>query len=167
MTHTRRSISHPRLLDSGNAALFEKPPDEFLEHNTEGIDWERVASTVSIPLPFEYGSTILNDWSILKMTSRNRAHGSRTARECEIKWLGDRHPSINHAQWSQPEIRKCRELVDAYREEHGHGMTIDWVWIANELKVTYDKSLKQETGFVHSHSDKQDPFGLYATWDSS
>ena len=70
-----------------------------------------------------------------KMTSRNRAHGGRTARECEIKWLGDRHPSINHAQWSQPETSKCRDLVDAYRTEHGPAATVDWVWVANELKA--------------------------------
>jgi len=116
--------------------LFEKPPEEFLEHNTEGIDWERVADTVGTSFPFECENAILNGLSLLKMTSRNRAHGGRTAKECEIKWLGDRHPSINHAQWSQPETNKCRDLVDAYRAEHGHGVTVDWVWIAKELKVT-------------------------------
>ena len=69
------------------------------------------------------------------MTSRNRTHGGRTARECEIKWLGDRHPSINHAQWTQQEICKCRDMIDSYRVEHGPGVTVDWVWVANELKV--------------------------------
>lgn len=83
-----------------------------------------------------------------KMTSRNRPHGGRTAKECEIKWLGDRHPRINHAQWSQPEISKCRDLVDAYRTKHGSGVTVDWVWVANELKVTSDNS---HTKGVRSH----------------
>lgn len=67
------------------------------------------------------------------MTSR---HDGRTARECEIRWMGDQHPSINHAQWSQPEVSKCRDLVDAHRAEHGYGVTVDWVWVSNELKVT-------------------------------
>lgn len=44
-----------RGLDSGNAALFQKPPEQFLEFNTEGIDWERVASTVGIRYPLEDG----------------------------------------------------------------------------------------------------------------
>jgi len=73
---------------------------------------------------------------LFKVTS-----GSRTAKECEVKWLGDRHPNINHAQWSQPEISKCRVMVDAYRVEHGPGVTVDWVWVANELKVMSSKSL--------------------------
>jgi len=90
---------------------------------------------------------------LVKMTSRNRAHGGRTPKECEIKWLGDHHPSINHAQWSQPEISKCRDLVDAYRAEHGHGVTVDWVWVANELKVTSNKSFKPGMRLVHIQSD--------------
>ena len=65
--HSRSSGSKPILglhmetcsyrssLDSGNAALFEKPPEEFLEHNTEGIDWERVASAVAVSPPSNAG----------------------------------------------------------------------------------------------------------------
>ena len=102
------------------------------------------------PSPSNTGGVILNGWPFLKMTSRNRAHGSRTAKECEIKWLGDRHPSINHAQWSQPEISKCRDLVDAYRAEHGHEVTIDWSWVAKELKVMSGRFFKLKT-WVYSH----------------
>lgn len=146
MFHVISSVSHPCPLTSGNAALFEKPPEEFLEHNTEGIDWERVADTVGTSFPFERENAILNCLPLLKMTTRNRAHGGRTTKECEIRWLGDRHPTINHAQWSQPETNKCKDLVDAYRADHGHGVTVDWVWIAKELKVTSGKPLKPETG---------------------
>ena len=85
---------------------------------------------------------------LLKMISSNRAHGGRTAKECEIKWLGDRHPSINHAQWSQPEISKCRDLVDAYLTGRGPGVTVDWVWVASELKVTSSKSLTEVGLFI-------------------
>lgn len=89
---------------------------------------------------------------IIKMAPGNRTHGGRTAKECEIKWLGDRHPTINHAQWSQPEISKCRDLVDAYRAEHGSGMTVDWLWVANELKVTSGKSFMR-CGFIDIQPD--------------
>lgn len=80
-------------------------------------------------------------------------HGGRTARECEIKWMGDRHPSINHAQWSQPEITKCRDLVDAYRAEHAHELAVDWVWVANELKVAPTKCFEPVIRIVYIRSD--------------
>lgn len=101
---------------------------------------------------------------VFEMSSR---HGGRTARECEIKWTGDRHPSINHAQWSQPEISKCKDLVDAYRAEHGHGVVVDWVWVANQLKVTSSKSFEPVIMAVYIRSDTQNAFGLYASWDGS
>jgi len=143
---------HLRSLDSGNAALFQKPPEEFLENNSEGIDWERVASTVCVSFPSEHRSVSLNHPS--KLTSRNRTHGGRTAKECEIKWLGDHCPSINHAQWSQPEISKCRDLVDAYRSQYGHGVPVDWVRVANELKVTSNKPFEPGVS-VCSHLVRQ------------
>lgn len=96
------------------------------------------------------------------MTSRG---GGRTARECEIKWTGDQHLSINHAQWSQPEISKCRDLVDAYQAEHG--VAVDWVWVSNELKVASSRSFKPVTRVVYIMSDQQNTFGLYASWDGS
>jgi len=94
------------------------------------------------------------DDTIFKMTSSNRAHGGRTAKECEIKWLGDRHPSINHAQWSQPEISKCKDLVDAYLTEHGSGVTVDWVWVADELKVTSSKFLTEVSSFILGQTNR-------------
>lgn len=51
--HAEVLTSYPRPVDSGNAALFQKPPEQFLELNTEGIDWERVASTVGVSVPFK------------------------------------------------------------------------------------------------------------------
>ena len=79
--------------------------------------------------------------------------------------MGERHPSINHAQWSQPEINKCRELADAYRLQHGPEVAVDWVWVAGELKVTPNKSFRPGAAVFHIQSDQQDTFGLYAAWD--
>lgn len=44
--HLQRSTSQLRSFNSGNAALTQKPPEEFLQLNSKGIDWERVASAV-------------------------------------------------------------------------------------------------------------------------
>lgn len=74
--------------------------------------------------------------------------GGRTARECEIKWMGDRYPSINHTQWSQSEISKCKDLIDAYRKKYGHGQAVDWVWVVNELKVTSGESTSRTLCFL-------------------
>ncbi|TBU44763.1 hypothetical protein BD309DRAFT_1079798 [Dichomitus squalens] len=85
-------------------AASEPPPDFSM--NKQGIDWERVAQKVS------FASTTVQ----------------RTARECEIRWLGERHPQFNNAQWPQSEITKVRELVGDARQGE-----IDWVKIAEKL----------------------------------
>ncbi|OBZ76938.1 snRNA-activating protein complex subunit 4 [Grifola frondosa] len=73
--------------------------------NSLGIDWERVAMKVSS------SSTV-----------------QRSAKECEIRWLGERHPQFSNTPWTQAEIAKVKELV--------HGLAagqIDWVEIAEKL----------------------------------
>ncbi len=54
----------------------------------------------------------------------------RTAKECEIRWLGERHPQFNVAQWTKSEIAKVKELVGSAREGE-----VDWVEIAEKLGV--------------------------------
>ncbi|KAI0676934.1 hypothetical protein C8Q78DRAFT_961051 [Trametes maxima] len=82
------------------------PPQGFINTNKHGIDWERVAQKVSSAGP-----------SV-----------QRTAKECEIRWLGERHPQLNDSQWTQAEIAKVRELVEGAREGE-----VDWVDIAHKL----------------------------------
>ncbi|CDO74003.1 hypothetical protein BN946_scf185043.g52 [Trametes cinnabarina] len=82
------------------------PPQTFINTNKHGIDWSRVAQKVS-----STGASV-----------------QRTAKECEIRWLGERHPDFNDAQWSQAEVAKVRELVDGAREGQ-----VDWVEIAQKL----------------------------------
>ncbi|KAL4081961.1 hypothetical protein V8B97DRAFT_139631 [Scleroderma yunnanense] len=76
-----------------------------LELNTDGLDWDRIAEKVSRV------STV-----------------TRTGRECEIRWLGDRHPDFNHGAWNEEEIIKLKSLLTAYRETRP-----DWVDIAQKL----------------------------------
>lgn len=56
---------------------------------------------------------------------------TRTARECEIKWLGDQHPEFNHEPWTQEEIKNLKVLV----AEINDGQP-DWVDIAEKLGVS-------------------------------
>ena len=56
----------------------------------------------------------------------------RTPEECEIRWLGGRHPDFNHSPWSQDEINKVRELIGNAKEGE-----VDWVEIATKLEVSY------------------------------
>ncbi|KAF8974614.1 hypothetical protein BDZ97DRAFT_38184 [Flammula alnicola] len=78
-----------------------------LENNVEGLDWARIAEKVS-------------DASSVK----------RTATDCQITWIADKHPTVNHAEWSADEIDRLNSLVSEYTREK---KTIDWVTIAQKL----------------------------------
>ena len=57
--------------------------------------------------------------------------GHRTAKECEIRWLGELHPDFSDAQWTQSEIAKVKQLVAGAREGE-----VDWVDVAKKLGVS-------------------------------
>ena len=59
----------------------------------------------------------------------------RTAKECEIRWLGERHPEFDRSQWPQSEIAKVKQLVGSAKEGE-----IDWVDIAAKLGVGFHPS---------------------------
>ncbi|KAJ8518367.1 hypothetical protein ONZ45_g4556 [Pleurotus djamor] len=59
--------------------------------NTEDLDWARIAEKVS-----------------------DASGNSRTPKECETKWLGDRHPTIRHDAWDKEESIKMVQLLDGY-----------------------------------------------------
>ncbi|KAF8484987.1 hypothetical protein DFH94DRAFT_257254 [Russula ochroleuca] len=75
--------------------------------STEGLDWEHIATKVNTD-----SSTI----------------SQRSARECKIHWLGDRHPRFNHSPWAPSEIVAAKALVEGHE-----GSDIDWVSIAEQL----------------------------------
>ncbi|KAI6034085.1 hypothetical protein BKA83DRAFT_4184709 [Pisolithus microcarpus] len=70
--------------------MSERSP-KSLECNCEGLDWDRIAEKVS-----RVSTT------------------TRTARECEIRWLGDRHPDFNHGPWKEEEISRLKSLIAGY-----------------------------------------------------
>lgn len=70
----------------------------------------------------------------------------RTATECEIRWLGERHPQFNDAQWTKSEIAKVKELVGDAREGE-----VDWVEIAEKLGVRWQHTLPRPRHQVDSH----------------
>ncbi|KAI0688546.1 hypothetical protein BC835DRAFT_1284480, partial [Cytidiella melzeri] len=86
---------------------LDQHPRGFLEINKVGLDWGRIASKVS-------GAGV------------NYMH--RTAQECELRWLGDRHPGFNHTEWSKEEIARVVALVGDAKEGE-----VDWVDIAAKL----------------------------------
>ncbi|EGO01660.1 hypothetical protein SERLA73DRAFT_158888 [Serpula lacrymans var. lacrymans S7.3] len=86
-------------------AAITDQPSNYLELNKAGIDWGRVAEKVS-----SVSST------------------PRSSRECEIRWLGDRHPEINHSNWDQEEVSRLKAMVSDVPEGQ-----VDWVDIAEKL----------------------------------
>ncbi|KAF5388265.1 hypothetical protein D9615_000172 [Tricholomella constricta] len=79
-----------------------------LETNTEGINWNNVAEKVSIACTVK-----------------------RTADQCRIRWLGDRHPNINHSNWSSSELDKLKAIVSAQLETNDG--KVDWVHVSMDL----------------------------------
>ncbi|EIW82533.1 hypothetical protein CONPUDRAFT_103837 [Coniophora puteana RWD-64-598 SS2] len=75
------------------------------EVDYDKVNWERVAERVSS----------------VSMTTRS-------AKECEIKWKGDRQPSVNRSNWKPDETFRMRTLVSSYGEQQ-----IDWVKVAEQL----------------------------------
>ena len=55
----------------------------------------------------------------------------RTAKECETKWLGDRHPKINRGTWSNEETAQLTELARSYGENR-----VNWKEVAQKLDVS-------------------------------
>jgi hypothetical protein len=54
----------------------------------------------------------------------------RTADECRIRWLGDKHPDLNHEPWTPTELEKLTTLISDKLEGE-----IDWVDVAQKLGV--------------------------------
>jgi len=75
--------------------------------STDGLDWTRIAD---------------------KVVADSSAISQRSAKECEIRWLGDRHPRFNHSSWDESEVAAAQKLV-----EDPEGGDVDWVSIAEQL----------------------------------
>ncbi|KAH9179932.1 hypothetical protein EDB89DRAFT_1923961 [Lactarius sanguifluus] len=75
--------------------------------STDGLDWRRIAD---------------------KVVADSSAISQRSAKECEIRWLGDRHPRFNHSTWDESEVAAAQKLVEGCE-----GGDVDWVSIAEQL----------------------------------
>ncbi|KAI9466791.1 hypothetical protein BJY52DRAFT_1234364 [Lactarius psammicola] len=75
--------------------------------STDGLDWRRIAD---------------------KVVADSSAISQRSAKECEIRWLGDRHPRFNHSAWDESEVIAAQKLV-----EDCEGGDVDWVSMAEQL----------------------------------
>jgi hypothetical protein len=60
---------------------------------------------------------------------------TRTARECEIRWLGEQHPEFNHEPWSKEEVLKVKSLAAEFRDSRP-----DWMVVAKRLGVRHNIS---------------------------
>jgi len=90
---------------------------------------------------------------------------NRTAEQCRIKWLGDRHPRINHGAWSASELEDLKRLVT---EQQGiNDGKVDWVHVAQTLGVLYRPSSFSPDADAHPFSDKPDPDRLHAPRNSA
>jgi len=94
-----------------------------LERNSEGLDWERIADRVR-----RY-TVKMKDHSCPSQVSAATST-TRSARECEVRWLGDKHPDINHASWSQTEVTQLKAIIAKLPEGR-----LNWVQIAKDLSV--------------------------------
>jgi len=52
--------------------------------------------------------------------------GSRASIDCQIQWIGNDHPLINHSAWTSKEDDQLRALVE---DHHGY----NWKEIAEQL----------------------------------
>lgn len=106
-------------------------PSNYLELNTEGLDWDRIAEKVSSSSMY-----------------------TRTPRECEIRWLGDQHPCFNHGSWTQDEITKLKGLVAEYGNEQ-----VDWEAVVDKLgthRTPLDCMIHGTTRKIHSWTPDSD-----------
>jgi hypothetical protein len=94
--------------------------------SVDGLDWERIAAKVAL-LALYSTSLLIRSHQVVTDTS---TISQRSAKECEIRWLGDRHPRFNHSPWAASEIAAAKALV-----ESSEGGDIDWVSIAKKLGV--------------------------------
>lgn len=60
------------------------------------------------------------------------ANQPRTAQDCAILWLGDRHPKFVHTVWAPAEIAQLQALVKSAPKG-----PVNWVDIAESLGVRY------------------------------
>ncbi|KAG1753764.1 uncharacterized protein EDB91DRAFT_1215164 [Suillus paluster] len=118
-------------------ASLSDQPQNYLELNKEGLDWDRIAEKVSSASMY-----------------------TRTPRECEIRWLGEQHPDFNHGPWTEDEITKLKEIVAEYGDEQ-----VDWEAVVDKLgtkRTPLDCMIHGTTRKIHLWTPESDELLLKA-----
>ena len=123
-----------------------------IENNVEGLDWESIAEKV------RHLTSLLSPVDIISKVSL-ASNINRTAEQCRIKWLGDRHPRTNHRGWSASELEHLKRLVT--EQQGANNGKVDWVYVAKMLGVLYRPSSFYPD--AHPFSDKPDSDRLHAS----
>lgn len=85
----------------------------------------------------------------------------RAAEECRIRWVGDRHPKINHGDWSSEETDHLSRLIISATETSDK---VNWVNVAKQLGVS-GLSLMGYLSLIF-FLDQPYPPRVYETWCS-
>ncbi|KZT33727.1 hypothetical protein SISSUDRAFT_1065902 [Sistotremastrum suecicum HHB10207 ss-3] len=112
----------------------DEPSQDFLRNNVQGIDWNRVAKSVSA----ESGLT-------------------RSAALCQLRWKNNLHPQINTSNWTKAEEKSLESLVASFGTGYVH-----WEDVAEKLGThrttiaCIKKAFKLLNTAVHEWTDEMD-----------
>ena len=77
----------------------------------------------------------------------------RSARSCQIRWMNELSPGINHQPWSESEKKTLKYLLEQSCERE-----IDWVYVAQVLKVNKYNLLLQKSKFGVQWKTGRNPY---------
>lgn len=81
----------------------------------------------------------------------------RNATECRIAWVANRHPRINHAEWSPAELGTLKSFVMEYQQRNA---PIDWVEVSEKLGVN-PTAITREISTKIQNLDQSHSGGVY------
>ncbi|KAG8947176.1 hypothetical protein FRC03_001153 [Tulasnella sp. 419] len=107
-------------------AVQQHDDSHFAELDTDGLDWDKVASRLAaIP---SSGST------------------KRSASDCRVQWIGNSHPRINNGAWTEAEVMALTtvvwdainatandEIIDSASNNDLKAPKIDWSMVSEKL----------------------------------
>lgn len=79
--------------------------------------------------------------------------------ECRVRWIGYKHPRINHEPWLPDELEELQVIVSAEQEKG----RVDWVEVSRLLNVC---AIFLHCPYTQALPDQPCPIGLYAECNS-
>lgn len=74
-------------------------------------------------------------WTVIAEKVTDASSDRFTADQCRIKWVGNRHPDIDHTEWSKTETKDLLALLEEKKKGDDDNDPVDWVKVAKELGV--------------------------------